>query len=233
MKYIICLSLLLPAQLFAQTTDSIIHGIGLFAETNVMSGNSQNAGMATVGLQYCKKMKGHLLYNISLGYGSYNDHPAAIVTSIKGDTVISRSVGSKIDLAVLGFGLEAQHQFYRKLYFFGGVQLRIGYGSGTTDTNITQQYNETRVNPVTGATENGITTFVTAVSGPSATMFYGGFTPYFGLKLEFKRFTIGTSFMNYFTVRSINVKGRSEGNGTMSDFDSNNLSQRFYVNYKF
>ncbi len=232
MKYILCISLLLPVQLFAQNTDSVKHGIGLFAEMNTGFNSGQNASMTTMGLQYTKKTKGPLSYNISLAYGNYENRPLPLAGFIKGDTVYGRSVGHNIDLAVVGFGLEVQHQFYRKLYFFSGLQLRLGYGSGNTDTAIMQQYNYSGPNPA-GTSNNGVVTYETNERGPSATMFYAGLTPYFGLKLEFKRFVIGTSFMNYFTVQSLNVKGGGEGNGTEAGFDLSNLSQRFFITYKF
>lgn len=221
--------LLLPVHLLAQTADDRSNSIGLFGETNSMFSNSNSASMSTSGLQYHKKRGKHSSYSFTAGYGNYNHSPNSETVLISGDTAKGRSISDNINLGILGFGIETERQFYKKLYFFAGLELRAGYGSGTVDSTSTNEYNALQNNP-------GGPPFETVVSQPYNTrsgtesLFYMGFTPYFGLKLEFKKFSIGTSFMNYVHYEAISTKGG--GSYGSLNFDSNNITQQVFVRYK-
>ncbi len=223
--------LLLPTHLFAQTIDtSHTHALGLLVESNSMFARDGNAELATVGLQYNKRRK-KLSYKLTAGYASYDQEPHGNgFNSIIQDTAIRKTPKTKIDMVMIGGGLEVQRQFYRKLYFFAGVELRAGYGSGTVDTTITKEYYVPLVNPYTGMAVAAIADASYGKTGTDATLFYLGITPYFGLKLEFKRFILGTDFKNYVAFTALHDRTGATGN---VDFSSSNISQSFFVQYKF
>jgi hypothetical protein len=231
MKLIVATLLLLPFGLLARNADSTRHGLGIIGETNAMFVAPGNVSMNSFGLQYTKKTRKHFSYNIIAGYSDYLHRPVSSFSVIKGDTATSKTINTNMGLGILGFGVEVERRFYKKLYFFAGLEVRAGYGVGSRDTTLTKEYNETMPNPYGGPPEVGFTTSSTGISGPDATMFYAGFTPYAGLKIDFKRFSVGTSFMNFISYTSLHVKGAGADN--MLDFDTNNIMQRFFVAYKF
>ena len=224
------LPMLLPNHSFAQVADSSRQAIGFLGEANSMFGGNDNAIVSTVGLQYNKWYKKNVSYKIIAGYGNYNHSPRGITQAIDQDTAIRKAANTKIDMAVIGGGIEVQRQFYKKLYFFAGFEIRVGYGSGTIDTTVTSEYYAPQINPYTGATVQGIATSSFDKSGTTATMFYFGLTPYFGLKLEFRKFCLGTEFKNYIYHTSVHYNSNREG---LTDFDLSNISQSIFVQYKF
>ena len=231
MKIIVFSLLLLPLHLLSQTIDTPMNSISLLGEARIGSPGNNNASMSTLGVQYRKKGKKYLSHTFTAGYGSYSYSRYDNLIKISGDTAKTRRFVDNINLGILGSGIEAERQFYKKLYFFAGLELHAGYGTGTADTTITKQYNVLLYNPHTG------TLYETMVYGPGSTtsgpesMFYIGLTPYFGLKLEFKRVSIGTAFMNYVTFSDIMQKaGNTYGS---IDFDMGNITQRIFVSYKF
>ncbi len=230
MKYGIWLLLVLPVTLFAQQSDNRSNSIGLFSESNSMFTSDRGPLMQTMGVQYLKRSKKVIEYKVSIGYSNYAEMPSYNgLYSIQSDTARWSNVSKKSNLGILGFGVEAKRQFYKKLYFFAGFDVRAGYGNGKSDTTGTKQYSAMQFNPVTNALQEVFITETFHREAP-ATMVYAGFTPYFGLKLEFKRFAIGTSFMNYFAYRSIQLKGGQ--NDALIEFDFSNITQQFFVRYK-
>lgn len=223
--------LLLPISLTAQTQPKVrVNSFGLFAETNGILGNADNGSISTVGLQYVRKKEKKPAYTVSLGYTTYTSgRPSVMQTLVTRDTAESRWNSDRIDMLMLGVGMELQKQFYRKLHFFSGLQLRAGYGNGARDTIQEKTYNYYQYNTATKRYERTTEHATRTLGSTDITMLYFGFTPYFGLKLDFKRFVIGTSFMNYVTFRSLNDGGHTDG---MVDFSINDISQQFFVRYK-
>ncbi|MCD6011186.1 MAG: hypothetical protein K0Q79_1048 [Flavipsychrobacter sp.] len=221
--------LLLPATAFGQV-DSFRNSIGFFGETNALFTGYGEPIMKTFALQYIRKSKKVLQYKVGIGYGGYEQPPYALMDSIYGDTAESRSVIKYIDLGIISLGVEAQRQFYRKLHFFGGIELRAGYGNGTTETSIIKEYNVVYNIPPYRWHETGVD--FSYSRGPNVTMTYVGFTPYFGLKLEFKRITLGTSFMSYVYYTKIKKEPKGYADNSV-EFDGGNITQQLFVRYKF
>jgi len=232
MKFCFFVSLLLfSTNSFAQSVDSARYALGVFGETNGMFSNNQNASVSTAGIQYNKQVKKYFGYKLMLGYAAYGDYPGYGVTYISGDTGRGKHPNMHMDLGMIGGGVTFERQFYRKLYFFAGFELRVGHGHGYIDTSVTTQYNIQRVDPVTGAVANGTYTTVQDKAGTKADITYAGFSPSFGLKLKLRRFCIGTEFLNYCTYRSIKPAQKSAD--ALFDFDSANITQRLFVQYRF
>jgi hypothetical protein len=231
MKLMICLLLAAPITVWAQNTDSFRNSVGVFVETNALFVGDENPNMKTMGLQYIMNTKKILRYKVSVGYADYWHMPRGVFHAVQADTVKMRKVNRYINLGMVGVGLEVQRQFYRKMYFFAGFDLRAGYGTGKSDTSVNKEYTFKFYDSTANRSFDIMQSNSDILRGPDVTMVYAGFTPYFGLKLEFKHFSVGTSFMNYFAYRSIQSKGGH--NDALIDFSSANITQQFFVRYKF
>lgn len=232
MKFIVCVLMLLPFVTKAQA-DSSRNSIGLFMETGPVFGGSEDAGnnMSTGGLQYTKRFSKWFSYAVVAGYANSEIEPVKLrVSNAWYDTFRTARVDRSAGLVVLGANIEGQRQFYKKLHFFGGLSFRVGYGTGKGDTVLTKEFNVMQYDSV--FQKYNVTRGNTSVqwSGSEVSMFYAGFTPYFGLKLEFRRFSVGTCFMNYLTFKTVTDRSRSMG---MMDFNMSNVAQQFFVRYKF
>jgi len=232
MKLMICMLLAAPITVWAQKTDSFRNSVGLFYETNWLFRNAISSPMETAGFQYVRKGKKWLNYNISVGYGNYESTPERYwVRNVHVDTFRSVSRNKKFDLAILGLGIEAERQFYKKLCFFAGLGLRLGYGRGPTDSVFEKRYLFREYNPFIEDTVVSGNWEIRHSAGPDESMFYAGLTPYFGLKVDFKRFSVGTSFMNYIALTIMPMSGG--GTDRVIEFIENNITQQFFVRYKF
>src|SRR5579872_668270 len=145
MKIVRFLFLLLPMHVWAQSADILKHSISLWGEASGMFNSSTS--MSTAGIQYQKKTSKHFSYHVSAGFANYNSTVSDGLLLIAGDTAIKRRISDNINMGVIGFGVETERQFYHKLYFFAGLELRIGYGSGTADTSFAKEYNAAITNP--------------------------------------------------------------------------------------
>lgn len=232
MRFLAFVLMLLPFAANAQA-DSSRNSIGLFAEAGPAFGGGDNAGnkMSTVGLQYTRRFSKSFSYAVVAGYASSEIEPVNLRVSNRWyDTFRTARVDRNAGLAMLGANIEGQRQFFRRLCFFGGLSLRAGYGSGKGDTVLTKEYNVMKYDSVLQSYNVTKGSMSVQWQGTEVSMFYAGFTPYFGLKLEFKRFSIGTCFMNYVTFKIVSDKARSVG---MMDFNMSDVAQQFFVRYKF
>ncbi len=229
---IVFLSLFVVFQGNAQTLDSSRNAIGVFGETNSMFSGTGDPRYSSSGLEYSKWNKKHLGYTVTIGYGNYSQTPSLASIRVVGfDTLTGKRATVNISMGMIGFGVQAERQFYKKVYFFAGFHVQAGYGSGKIDSTVTKEYNVQQVDPVTGFNYTNTVISFGAKTSATANMFYMGFTPSVGVKLQFKKFCIGAEFMNYVTFRSIeSEKGYTESS---VDFDFANITQRLFVQYRF
>ena len=228
-RLLVCL-LLISTYSFGQRADSAKNAIGVFGESNGMFSHNEHAYLSTAGLQYNKQGKKYFGYKLILGYASYGDYPGYGVNYISGDTGRDKRAYAHMDMGMIGGGVTFERQFYRKLYFFAGFEARVGHGHGYVDTNITTQYN-IQMPTGNGGVAYGTYTTVHDKPGTKADITYAGFSPSIGLQLKLRRFCIGTEFLNYCTYRSIKPAQKSAD--ALFDFDSANITQRLFVQYRF
>jgi hypothetical protein len=212
----------------AQTDSTATSCIGIFAETNsIASGDVPTIN--TYGLQYQRMNRNHLSYIISAGYGNYSYNQTDPFNRIAGDTSAKRYYKDDINLATAGFGVEAEHHVYHRLWIFAGFNARLGYGTGTTDTTEQKQYNVHITNPAPGMPSDLMGYNSRHIASGSESLLCFGFTPHVGVKLQFGRLFVGTSFMNYALFRNIYAGNHSYGS---FDFNMGNITQRVFVNYR-
>jgi len=228
MKQLLLVILLLPACAHARTVDSSRNSIGVYNESNVISGSRYFPAVSTVGIMYKRIKKEDVIYSFTAGYCKSVSNEPVGGKMISGSTDIMRSVKKDINIAVAGVGIERQRHFYRKVYFLAGLDWKLGYGSGTT-RNVTTY--ETWVPGTSPSMPYGeVHTTESSSPGPGISMFLLYGAPYIGAKLEFKRFALGMIVMNY--VKSEFVQSGSRNNLTF-DFNTSNFSTRLFVTHKF
>ena len=240
MKNLLFAAILLPATVLAQTTQKTatpennrVNSLGIISESNSANAVNDIPSMGVFGLQYRRQVRPHCAYSIMAAYGSYNSMPSTTrISTIKDDTAYGRSISTKAGLGLLGFALEADRQFYKKVYFFAGADLRGGYGTGTRDTNLVRSYNYTSVDPVTGNVYQGIVNKATSADGPAVSMVNVALTPYVGVKLELRRIAFGLAVVGG-SVAYTSIKPQNGSASSLVDFDLGNISRRLFFRYKF
>lgn len=224
---------LMCATAIAQTTDATTaeqpkarkNEIGVTAELDAF--NSGLNSTTFQALQFKRWKNEHFGARFLIGRGDFQstyDFPPYY--QVKNDTVYKKTPITFTSMGIAGVGLEAQRQFYKRVYLFAAVEAKFSFGSGRVDT-ITERSVESPQHPMQHPIPS-----VPAASPISAQMFYAGLTPTFGAKFQFSRFTFGSemawNLLNYTSTTYGVLPTRS-----MVDLDMSRLSPRFFVHYRF
>lgn len=197
------------------------HEIGIFSHINSMSSGSYG-NMDMQGVQFKLWKNETIGFRVLAGYASYNNFSSPFSVKTLSDTVVERSTQTNIGLGTIGFGVEAQRRFYKRVYLYAAMELRGGYGRGTTDTVTVKRL----VNP------NNYYSEATNGGRALADMFYINLSPSIGAKLNFNRISFGVEVYGV----NLGYQSISYGNGPttgMGDFDMGNVSQRVFINFRF
>ncbi len=203
------LTLTFPAGIHAQSTETTTSQktstseIGIFGQTEF---SQSNTNLSMMGIQFKKWMNEHVGFRVLGGYASYDALQAPFFIGGAAGEAEERYVSHQISLGILGVGVEAQRQFYKRLYLFAGLELKGGYGSGTADTIIKTAYKHHGHYESNWDLNNG--------SG-NATMTYLDFMPSIGAKIQFSKLTFGVEtsgvMMNYTSIATGNVSSSMTG----------------------
>ncbi len=227
MKFAAVIIAVLSLSLFAQAQQNLpavkdkkVPGnneLGVFTDFNIGSA-SQSINM--LGVQYKHWKNNIMAYRISLGSGKYYDQGTELfLPSGNLDTVYSRRVNYELPMAFLAIGAEVQKAFYRKLFFYGALELKGGYGRGRYDSVYLKRsvYNNGGYVDASNRSTTG-------------SAYYAALSPAFGLKLNFRRLVIGTEFTSLMQFVSKEAYRGRDGNFS---FDLSSLNQRIFINYRF
>jgi hypothetical protein len=216
------LVLLLPVSLLAQ--DSLKHKneIGLMADLNM---GSENNNLNMVGLQYIRWKNPHFAGRFSISIAGYSiTQSETFLPSYYTDSIFSKQANYTLSMVHFSAGFQVQRHFYRKVYLYAGGDLSLGLGTGYYDTSFIRR----------GITSNG--GVYEQVNYGNTTKrsgdLYVGVSPFLGVKINLKRWVIGTELSN-----AIHGVSRSNGVGNgksfSMDFAAANFNQRLYINYRF
>ena len=185
------------------------------------------------GIQYRHQSNPILAWRATAGHFSFSNEGTTVhLYPYSADTIRTRHTYTNIKGIALSAGFEAQRQFFKKVYFYGGIEARAGYGTAYQDTQLTYQYVErsqifpldtglyttTRHTSTSGADGNGM--FISAT-------FLAGARIYIG-----RRIIIGTEFSNpayYFNYHTPERSGNTSGIA----FSLDHVTQRCYLSYRF
>lgn len=229
MKNILLVIALLSQTTLLQAQDAVVkkparerkNEIGIFSHMNSSSPGTYG-NMDIQGVQYKRWKNETIGFRVIAGYGSYYNHSEPFNVKTLSDTVVEKNTQTNIGLGTIGFGVEAQRKFFKRVYLYAAMELRGGYGTGTNDTVTVKRL----VNP------NNYYSFASNGGRTDATMFDINLSPSIGAKLNFNRLSFGVEVygvnMGYRTIRYGNGPSYSTG-----DFDMGNISQRMFINFKF
>lgn len=197
--------------------------LGLFAQTAASSNNSYD--LSFLGAQYKRWVRPNVGYRTIAGMGNYTETKLNQVGSVANDTFTLKSHRTSVNMAMLGGGLEAQRHFFKSVYLYAALELRLGYGTGFADTIVEQQYKEMG-NDTYYSRYAGIRN-----TGPNTSMVYIGFAPSVGAKLQWSRIAIGYEL----SPGEMSVRAISHASYQYSLFDAGlgDFRQRFFIHYRF
>lgn len=197
-----------------------LNELGLLGETNFGTRDVSS----TIGVQYKHWTTDNRAYRLNFSYGEYNGGYRAEWLGVSGDTLIERQTISQVPVFYLGGGIEAQRQFFKRVYLYAAIDIRVGYGSGTTTDNIVR----------TVVKDNSSYTSITPETYPDrVTYFSAGAAPYIGAKLQFNRLSLGTEITAVQT-ELVSVDDPTRFNTTTTiNMNLGTFSQRLYLLYRF
>jgi hypothetical protein len=225
--------LLLSAEtshLFAQRLPQPFRNdIGVFADIRLFSDFVRSNAQ---GIQLRHQRSQMFAWRLAAGHINYQEQLGSRYpqTAFK-DTVVTRSILRNLEGAFIGGGVEVQRQFYKSVFLYAGADLRIGYCTANTDTQISYEYyGHSPLLPDTAtyhtvysfdkASKDGTGVIATATFLLGARVFAG------------KRFIIGTEFTNpvYYTNSKTGDEKSAISNLSLS---LGQVMQRVYLSYRF
>lgn len=202
--------------------------IGFFTEIFNTNNWYNSNYSATAGLQYKRWAKPNIAYRIMGSLGHYSQQSAAYFKEKRNDTVFQTQNYANIPMYFAGGGVEVQRQFYKKVTLYAAIELKAGYGAGTSEEVEIQEVQQASYpygSPIYHHQSNTLRT-------NDVSAFVMDVTPFIGAKLNFKRLSLGTEISvikaGFEHVNYDNMPNYGTGN-----FDAGNFRQRLYLNYRF
>jgi len=193
--------------------------LGIFGQTSISGNDDHSLGL--VGLQFKHWRSKHLGFRAIAAYGDYTSS-SGDRTTVLGDTVLTRQRRTDIGLAVLGFGLEAQRHFYKRVHLFAALELKGGYGTGS-------EYNWEQKS--SGQGDSIIYQLGQNVDAHDVSLTYIGMTASVGAKIQWARICLGIElFPVNMTYRNMDRSANSVG---VADLNLGTFSQRIFLHYRF
>lgn len=193
---------------------------------NSMYGNADNYQSA-IGVQYKRWKSEHFGLRLSALYRQTATEGPVYKMATSADTFVEQKYIQRIDMATIGAGVEAQRQFYKRVYFYASVDLRIGSGVGGNDTQTIKKY---------ALTQGSTVSFAESITGDfskrnNVNSLYVGIVPSIGAKIQLKKVCAGIEIVSHFLTYT-NTSSQSE-NISLLDFSLDNFSKRLYIAYRF
>lgn len=212
----------------AQSTQKKVNEIGLFGEQKYYN-SMNNAGK--FGIFYRREIKENKFRRFQLFYTNfysniYSYKPYSIIQ--KNDTIISKRNFKNMKGFGIGYGIEKQRNFYKKVFLYAALDARFTYRKfdyfNYIDTSVLSTSQYTLMEHL-----NSTTTKIPNFTGNS---FSVSILPTIGAKIDIKnRIVVGAEMM---MTTSIGFQTQKENTTyTIFDFDMDLFTQKFYINYKF
>lgn len=103
--------------------------LGVFAQ---FFHEGQDAGdRLLIGMQFRQQVQPHVNFRALVAYHRYQYEGRPEVLDIGNhDSLRVKFSNTNADILAIGLGLEAQRQFYKRVWLFAGLELQAGYGTG-------------------------------------------------------------------------------------------------------
>lgn len=191
--------------------------LSIFGQT-LLTGNNDVFSLA--GLQYRRWHNEQVGFRVIGAFGQYYSSGGEL-QYISGDKVITRQQHYNISLPVVGFGLEAQRHFYKRVSLFAAVELRGGYGAGHADTGVSRSIGQ-----------GAVSQYLSERSGRrDVSLLYLGLSPSIGAKMQWSRLCVSLEIAPL--TASYTQLYNAPGNGGTINLDMGNLNQRLSIGWRF
>lgn len=178
-----------------------------------------------VELLYKRWFRPWQAYRISAGFNN-EDLRSAVWYRAVNSQVIKTEEGGRNHFAFISGGLEAQRQFYKRVYLYAATDLRLMYGKGR---NYSKMYT---LNDSLGITHADL--IPGSTSSYATTNFRGELVGSLGAKINFPRISCGFEVYNAVMSYSGTTSSlRSVNNTNLFDFNLGAISNRAFVTWRF
>jgi len=161
---------------------------------------------------------------VSAGFNNEEINPSVWYKAINSQVIKTEKDGTN-HFAMISTGLEAQRQFYKRVYFFAATDLRLLYGAGRNNSSmytLDDSLGITQYDLIAGSTTSYSTTnFRAEVIGS------------LGVKLHFSRISWGVEVNNAAMSYSITRSANKDANINLFDLNLGAVSNRLFVTYRF
>lgn len=185
--------------------------------------NSSGAG-GGIDLMYKNQRKENKFYRFLIGFQSPNTTFSQKRYSAIGDTIMTNNNSYNYTTLFVGFGLQIQRHFYKRVFLTAAVDTRFHYGGGTYDNYYVKIFYD-----ADNLEKNDYTkTKLAAISA-----FQWDLQPSIGAKFEFSRVNFGielTALLSQFY--SLHSK-TSAYSSSLFDFDLGNNLTRAFIGFRF
>jgi hypothetical protein len=223
MRHILLFALLLASTgASAQTTTlplkvDVNKEVGLFGQVD---DGANNSSFSMGGIQYKRWHNQRVGFRAIAAYGTYSTVGPKRYHTASDTTYIAQEYYN-ISLPLLGLGVEAQRQFYKRVSLFAALELSGGYGSGLSDTSILW----------TAGVNNNPSQYISrpfALKNVNLTLV--GLTASLGAKLQWSRIVAGIEVL---PVRFQYAKISGDvSHGGLLDISLWGMSHRIFLNYR-
>lgn len=211
----------------AQSYQNKKNEIGLFGEQK-FSNSMNNAGK--FGIFYRRENKENKFRRFQLFHTSLNsfsmNNPYSVIQH--NDTIVSKYFVNNMSGFGLGYGIEKQRNFYKKVFLYAALDVRFTYKQH-------KFYNHVDTTVMSNVQYSSMVHFnstSTRIPNYNAKGYYISVLPTIGAKIDIRnRIVVGTEMMMTTNVGFYSQKTTT--NYTIFDLDMDLFTQKFYINYKF
>ena len=203
--------------------------IGLFADLNISS-SSQHTEMYGVQFRHFKNdiyRNNTLGYRILIGTGSFKNEGGdnkRLYPGGNSDTVITSSLDRWQEINFIGVGVDAQRNFYKKIWLYAAVSITGGFGEARVDSNVRTYIR---------STDRYVDLHSERTRYSYGNAFWIRVSPIIGAKVALAKILwVGLEWSNALTIT--NAPTDTRGNkSTSGDFDLTNINTRLFASFRF
>ncbi len=195
--------------------------IGLASRNTINSTYKNYTGVELIGKRWKNKWQA---YRVGLGINFEDNTNPRSLYSYQQDSVIEKKISTVKRYATLSLGLEAERQFYGKIYLFGAIDTRVMYGKGEMHENISKYRTNFQENYFINTSYSNII--------DQGQVFKWDLLPSIGAKLKFNRICFGLEACAHFM--SLETENGKKMNSNALYFDVlSNYTHRIFMTYRF
>jgi hypothetical protein len=228
---LLVLMLINGATLYAQG----INETGVFTEPQLSLGFWGQWQYYYTGIQYKHLLNHHFAYRLSAGYGKIEMDNINEYSRVSNDTFYfnHHETYTSVSLPMIGIATEYQHRVYKKLDWFVGMDVRIGYDIGNKDSLHTWNYYDTGSTTLYSQTSPAYPQPLdyghsVVINSYQTNIFYLGLAPYGGIKVRWKRIAAGSEISVLFIDTTL-ISDHNHNNV----FSIGNINERLFIDYMF